>query len=257
MSIDELKIWLDRKVEEYNSPRFILADPIAVPHRFSKKQDVEIAAFFAATLAWGNRTSIIKSTTRIMDAMHNAPHDFLLTHEEKDLKAFLDIKHRTFNATDLLYFIHFLSFHYKKFDSLEWAFLPQVFNKGVEMRDRLIYFNDLFFSLDHPARTKKHVSSPAKKSACKRLNMFLRWMVREDKNGVDFGLWKQIKAHELICPLDVHVGRVANRLGLIQSSTNNWQTAEDLTRALRSFDPDDPVRYDYALFGLGVEERMR
>ena len=257
MSRPDLKVWLDRKVEEYNSPRFILADPIAVPHRFSMRQDIEIAAFFAATLAWGNRTSIINSTTRIMEAMHNAPHDFLLTHEEQDLKTFLDIKHRTFNATDLLYFIHFLSFHYKKYDSLEWAFLPQDLNKGIEMRDRLIYFNDLFFSLDHPARTQKHVSTPAKKSACKRINMFLRWMVRNDYRGVDFGLWKQIKSADLICPLDVHVGRVAHRLGLIQENKGNWQTAEELTASLRKLDPNDPVKYDFALFGLGAEERMK
>lgn len=252
-----MKIWLNRKVSEYNSPRFIATDPISVPHSFSKKQDIEIAAFFAATLAWGNRTSIINSANRIMDAMHRAPHDFLLTHQEQDLKALLDIKHRTFNATDLLYFIHFLSFHYKKFDSLEWAFLPRDINKEIEMRDRLVYFNDLFFSLDHPARTQKHISSPAKKSACKRLNMFLRWMVRHDGNGVDFGIWKSISPSELICPLDVHVGRVAHRLGLIQGNKGNWQTAEELTASLRTLDPNDPVKYDYALFGLGAEERIK
>ncbi len=252
-----LKQFLDRKVKEYNTTQFIVKDPICIPHSFSKKQDIEIAGFFAATLAWGNRTSIINSCNRILEAMDHAPHDFLLNHEEVDLKRFLDIKHRTFNATDLLYFIQFLSHHYRKHASLESAFFPSGLKGKIDMKERLIYFNQTFFSLEHSARTHKHVSTPLKKSACKRLNMFLRWMVRQDDHGVDFGIWKSIKPSELICPLDVHVGRVAHRLGLIQENKGNWQTAEELTESLRQFDANDPVKYDYALFGLGVEERVR
>jgi uncharacterized protein (TIGR02757 family) len=252
-----LKQFLDRKVIEYNTTQFIDKDPICIPHSFSKKQDIEIAGFFAATLAWGNRTSIINSCKRILDAMDHAPHDFLINHKEVDLKHFLDIKHRTFNATDLLYFIHFLSQYYKQHASLESAFCPSGMKGKIDMKERLIYFNQIFFALEHPARTQKHVSTPLKKSACKRLDMFLRWMVRQDEQGVDFGIWTCIKPSELICPLDVHVGRVAHRLGLIQENKADWQTAEALTESLRQFDANDPVKYDYALFGLGVEERVR
>lgn len=258
MELDKLRIWLDREVEEYNSPRFILNDPICVPHSFTLKQDIEISAFFAAILAWGNRTSIIRSAQRIMDAMHRAPYDFVCTHEEKELKAFLAIKHRTFNATDLLYFIHYLKFHYTNHSSLEDAFLPKSDDESnCTMKERLIYFYEQFFMHEHPHRTEKHISTPAKKSACKRLNMFLRWMVRQDDKGVDFGLWQRIPMSDLICPLDVHVGRVAHRLGLIRENKSNWLTAEELTMNLRELDPQDPVKYDYALFGLGAEERMR
>jgi len=189
--------------------------------------------------------------------MDRAPHDFLLNHEEVDLKRFLDIKHRTFNATDLLYFIQFLSHYYEQHESLERAFCPSGLKGKIDMKERLIYFSQTFFALEHPARTQKHVSTPYKKSACKRLNMFLRWMVRQDEQGVDFGIWTSIKPSELICPLDVHVGRVAHRLGLIQENKADWQTAKALTEALKQFDANDPVKYDYALFGLGVEERIR
>lgn len=252
-----LKLFLDQKANEYNQVRFIASDPVCVPHAFTKRQDIEIAGFFAATLAWGNRTTIIRSAQAIMDAMDGAPHDFLLHHTDHDLKRFLHLKHRTFNATDLLYFIHFLSHHYRQFDSLETAFCPAEPDGPVGMKERLIHFHRNFFSLEHPARTRKHVSTPERKSACKRLTMYLRWMVRRDAHGVDFGLWKAIHPSELICPLDVHVGRVAERLGLIEQNKAQWQTAEELTARLRTFDPDDPVRYDFALFGLGAEERMR
>lgn len=252
-----LKQFLNQKVKEYNTTQFIDKDPICIPHLFTHKQDIEIAGFFAATLAWGNRTSIINSCKRILDAMDRAPHDFLLNHEEVDLKRFLDIKHRTFNATDLLYFIQFLSHHYRLHESLESAFCPTATHEHITMKDRLIYFNQTFFSLEHPARTQKHVSTPYKKSACKRLNMFLRWMVRSDNQGVDFGIWTSIKPSELICPMDVHVGRVAHRFGLIQENKGNWQTAEELTASLCKLDSNDPVKFDFALFGLGVEERIR
>lgn len=253
----KIKIFLDRKVPEYNNGKFIANDPICVPHRFSKQQDIEIAGFFAATLAWGNRTTIINNTNRILQAMDNAPYDFLLHHEVVDLKKMLDIKHRTFNATDLLYFIEFLTHHYKQQESLEIAFCPPEKKNAISMKERLLFFHQTFFSIEHPTRTTKHVSTPYKNSACKRLNMYLRWMVRKDKHGVDFGIWKTIKTKDLICPLDVHVGNVAYRLGLIKEHKANWKTAVELTEALRIFDAKDPVKYDYALFGLGAEERVR
>lgn len=249
-----LQQFLDQKVSEYNNPRFIQYDPISVPHQFRKKQDIEIAGFFASIIAWGNRTTIIQNANRIVEAMDNAPHDFILNHEERDLKRFLDIKHRTFNATDLLYFIHFLKIHFLEHNSLEEAFLIK---NGLTMKQRLIDFNQYVFSFEHPSRSEKHISTPAKNSACKRLNMYLRWMVRKDKHGVDFGIWNRIKMHELICPLDVHVCNVAFRMQLITQKKATWKIAEELTSVLRSFDENDPVKYDYALFGLGAEERMR
>jgi uncharacterized protein (TIGR02757 family) len=252
--MQDLRKFLDQKVVEYNQPKFIERDPICIPHRFSKKQDIEIAGFFAAILAWGNRTTIIQNATRIMQAMDNAPHDFICHHTDNDLKAFLDIKHRTFNATDLYYFIHFLQLHYTQQDSFESAFCR---NKTEGMKERLIAFNQYFFSIEHPQRTQKHISSPAKNSACKRLNMFLRWMVRQDKQGVDFGIWKKIKMHELICPLDIHVSNVAFRLQLIPQQKANWQMAQMLTEQLRELDAKDPAKYDFALFGLGAEEKVR
>ncbi|MBL7765445.1 MAG: TIGR02757 family protein [Chitinophagaceae bacterium] len=245
----KLKSQLDELADRYNHPNFIVKDPISIPHRYSRQQDIEIAGFFAATLAWGNRTSIIQSTHRILEAMDHAPYDFLLHHEEPDLKRFLHLKHRTFNATDLLYFILRLKLHYQQYDSLESAFLLGQTNSTC---DRLIAFHDYFFEIEHPHRTRKHVSTPIRQSACKRLNMYLRWMVRNDNRGVDFGIWKNIKAADLICPLDVHSGRVALSFGLISENKANWKTAESLTDALRKFDPMDPVKYDFALFGFGV-----
>lgn len=245
-----LKKFLDEKVKLYNSLEFIEKDPISIPHLFSKKQDIEIAGFFSATLAWGNRTSIINSCRKIIDAMNNSPYDFILNHKEKDLKRFIGIKHRTFNETDLFYFIHFLQWHYQQHDSLEVAFN---LSKEKNMKERLIAFHNYFFSIEHPHRTKKHVSTPVKNSACKRLNMYLRWMVRQDKNGVDFGIWKSIKPTELIMPMDVHVCNVAHHYQLIDENKSNWKMAEQLTKNLKQFDAKDPVKYDYALFSLGVQ----
>jgi len=248
--------WLNEKQCAYESPAFIAGDPISVPHQFSKKQDIEIAGFFAATLAWGQRTTIIRSTQAILQAMDNAPHDFLLHHAAPDLKRFLLLKHRTFNATDLLYFIERLSMHYKKEASLELAFqVPR--SKHPSMEQRLRAFHDWFFMGDYPERTRKHVATPARGSACKRLNMFLRWMVRSSAKGVDFGLWQSISPADLVCPLDVHVGRVAHRLQLIPHNKADWKTAMLLTEALRMYAPSDPVKYDYALFALGAEERFK
>lgn len=254
MNAQELKSFLDERVEMYNQPGFIENDPICIPHYYSKKQDIEIAGFFAATLAWGQRTTIIKKSKELFALMDNAPHDFLINHHLKDLKVFEQFKHRTFNATDCLYFIRFLSEHYKKNDSLESAFPVNTDDNDVEKA--LIHFHKLFFALeDFPPRTKKHIATPVRKSACKRINMYLRWMVRKDKKGVDFGLWNSISPAQLICPCDLHVERVARKLKLITRKPVDWLTAVELTLALRKLDPKDPVKYDFALFGLGIEER--
>ena len=253
-SLDELRTFLDKKVVAFNRPEFIAADPIAIPHAFRLKQDIEIAGFFAATIAWGQRTTILQNCRRIMDAMDHAPYDFILHHKEQDLKRFIDIKHRTFQATDLLYMIHFFRWFYTHHESLEEGFC---LHSPSSMYDRLVNFRNYFFSMEHPQRTEKHVATPAKNSACKRLNMFLRWMVRKDDCGVDFGLWNHISMNELICPLDTHVYHVAIRLGLISQGKADWKQSLALTAKLRELNADDPVRYDFALFGLGIEERFR
>lgn len=250
-----LKDFLDDKVELYNQPDFISEDPICIPHLFSKKQDIEISGFIAATFAWGQRKTIINKCNELLKLMDDSPYDFILNHSENDLKSFLKFKHRTFNATDTLYFIESLKNIYRKYNSLENAFL--INNGSTEIRHGLEQFHNLFFSLpDSPKRTRKHVSTPERKSACKRLNMFLRWMVRDDNKGVDFGIWKHIDQKNLICPCDVHVDRIARRLGLIQRKQVDWLTAEELTNNLKKFDPTDPVKYDFALFGIGVMERI-
>jgi len=252
-----LKDFLDSKVQQYNQPSFIPHDPICIPHLFTKKQDIEIAAFFAAVFAWGNRTVIINKSRQLMDLMDNAPHDFILYHTSNDLKPFLAFKHRTFNTTDLLYFIEFLRFHYSGNQSLETAFAMQFdSSKREPVEQALINFHHYFFSLEEvPERTKKHIATPEKKSNCKRLNMFLRWMVRKDNCGVDFGIWNTLKPSQLICPVDVHVARVAMRLGLLQRKQTDWNAALELTEHLRMLDANDPVKYDFALFGLGVMEK--
>jgi len=283
----ELKDFLDVKVGEYNQPGFIQNDPICIPHRFSKKQDIEIAAFFAAILAWGQRKTIINKCTELFARMDNEPYAFMTGHSDQDLKGLLGFKHRTFNDTDLLYFVEFFHRHYQRSDSLETAFLPkgsspfreeylavvqeeekiayassscmlgEMNQPALDIEQSLNHFRNYFFSLpDFPRRTIKHVSSPAQKSTCKRLNMFLRWMVRKDVCGVDFGIWNIIKPADLICPCDVHVDRVARKLGLIERKQTDWRTAMELTTELRRFDPLDPVKYDFALFGLGVEEKF-
>ena len=255
--MQSLKDFLDEKVEQYNQPGFIVNDPISIPHRFSKKQDIEISGFFAAILAWGQRKTIINKCLELFQFMDNAPHDFLLHHQEPDLKAFLNFKHRTFNEVDTLYFIHFLSWFYRRHESLEEAFLIGQTGKPEAMESILIQFHQFFFSLaDSPGRTNKHIATPARKAACKRINMYLRWMVRSDDKGVDFGLWTKIKPSQLICPCDLHVDRVGRKLGLITRKQTDWQTALELTQRLRELDPEDPVKYDFALFGLGIEEKF-
>ncbi len=253
MKQEELKSFLDLKVKEYNQPTFIFNDPVCIPHQFTRKQDIEIAGLLAAIFAWGQRKTIINKSNEFLKLMGNEPYEFVLNHTESDLKPFLNFKHRTFNSTDALYFLHFFKWFYEKNDTLEEAFL----GPDIRMEARLTHFFNLFFSLpDHPKRTYKHIPNPSRKSACKRINMFLRWMVRQDDKGVDFGIWKKIKPSQLICPCDLHVDRVARKLGLINRKQTDWQTAVELTENLRILDPNDPVKYDFALFGLGVEEKF-
>jgi len=255
----ELRAFLNRKVEEYNRPAFIANDPISIPHQFSRKQDIEIAGFFAAIFSWGNRTTIIRKSRELMQLMDQSPYQFILQREEEDLKRFLGFKHRTFNATDLLYFIAFLKSHYSRYESLEEAFLRPWEGRAGSLREgALAAFYHYFFSLEDlaPARTHKHIASPEKKSSCKRLNMFLRWMVRKDDKGVDFGIWDRLSPSRLVCPLDVHVARVAKNLGLLSREQADWQAALELTDYLLLLDKEDPVKYDFALFGLGAVEKF-
>lgn len=253
---DSLKRFLDEKVKVYNQPSFIEKDPVCIPHAFTKKQDIEISGLFAAVLAWGNRTTIINNCHKLMGWMGNSPHDFVLNHKDTDLKPFVGFAHRTFNTTDLLYFMELLQYHYRQHSSLEDAFVPGKKYTEDNVEKALISFHRYFFSIEHPERTKKHISTPERNSACKRLNMYLRWMVRNDSKGVDFGIWKKIKPHQLICPLDVHVARVAERLGMLDNIKSNWNNALQLTARLKELNPGDPAIYDYALFGLGMAERF-
>jgi uncharacterized protein (TIGR02757 family) len=259
-NLKDLKIFLDKKVIQFNNPSFIKDDPVCIPHLFSKKQDIEIAGFFAAVFAWGIRKTIINKSKLLLQLMDNAPYDFCVNHSDDDLKKLVGFCHRTFNDTDLLYFISFLKFHYSKHKSLESAFFNnktiQQYNDCDTVEKSLNHFYQYFFSLEEvPARTKKHIASPQKNSSCKRLNMYLRWMVRNDNKGVDFGLWKKIYPSQLICPLDVHVARVSRHFGLLTRKQVDWQAAVELTDELRKFDKNDPVKYDFALFGLGVLEK--
>jgi uncharacterized protein (TIGR02757 family) len=248
---------LENLVKRYNVPNFIEKDPISVPHRFTKKQDIEIIGFWISMLAWGQRVTIINSANSILERMDNAPYDFIINHLEQDRTRFLDFKHRTFQATDTLYFLEFFQNYYKDNTSLETAFSKHLTKEDETTEKALIGFHNTFF--DHPYapdRTRKHVSTPVRGSTCKRLNMFLRWMVRNDDAGVDFGLWQQIKPAQLLMPLDVHVDRVARQLGLVTRDKSDWKTVLELTETLRGFDPEDPVKYDFALFGSAVSEDL-
>jgi uncharacterized protein (TIGR02757 family) len=253
----ELRLLLENKFQEYNRPGFIKDDPILIPHQFTEKQDIEIAGLFAAVLAWGNRTTIINKCQELMSLMDYNPYEFILRHKDSDLIHLQEFKHRTFNDTDLLYFVAFLKHFYRRHESLEEAFTLQLKPEDTNTYNALAGFRNLFFSLEHPTRTRKHISSPETGSACKRLNMFLRWMVRKDQKGVDFGIWKEIRTDQLVCPCDVHVDRVARQLGLIKRSQTDWQTAVELTEELKRFDPVDPVKYDFALFGIGIDQRAK
>jgi uncharacterized protein (TIGR02757 family) len=249
-----IKEFLDAMVEKYNSVDFIMNDPICIPHQFSLKQDIEIMGFWSAILAWGQRKTIINKSNELIHLMDDAPYQFVLNHQAHDLKRFEKFKHRTFNYTDTLYFFQFFQHFYRKNETLEQGFVPFLSQEDQNIEKALIGFHKLFFSFeDAPLRTQKHISTPARKSACKRINMFLRWMVRRDNKGVDFGIWQQIKPSQLVCPCDVHVDRIARKFQLISRQQTDWQTALELTENLKKLDPTDPVKYDFALFGLGVD----
>lgn len=251
--IYNLKTFLDQKVEQYNVPTFIENDPICIPHSFQKKQDVEIMGFFAAIFAWGQRKTIINKSRELAQRLDNSPHDFILNHKEEDLKALLGFKHRTFNDTDLLYTIHFMKQHFRNYNSLEDAFIG---DNVIDVESALTYFHNYFFALpDAPKRTAKHIPTPKRGSACKRLNMYLRWMVRNDDKGVDFGLWKKLNPSQLICPFDLHVERTAHILNLLTRDKADWKAAIELTQNLSLLDANDPVKYDFALFGVSIEEK--
>lgn len=254
MKTKELKSFLDQKVIQYNHPSFITSDPIQIPHLFSKKEDIEIAGFLTAIISWGNRTMIIKNAQRLMERLDHAPFDFVMHHNKQELTQLENFVHRTFNQTDAQYCIQSLQHLYKHHGGLENVLLPK---KGATAYNNAIAdFKQVFFELPHPQRTQKHISDPRNNSAAKRINMFLRWMVRNNTSGVDFGLWKSHSPKNLSCPLDVHSGNVARKLGLLTRKQNDWKAVAELDQTLRKFDPEDPVKYDFALFGLGVFEKF-
>tara|TARA_B100001115_G_scaffold184763_1_gene188737 strand:+ start:169 stop:924 length:756 start_codon:yes stop_codon:yes gene_type:complete len=247
----ELKDFLDTKAAQYEERSFLDEDPIQIPHRFSRKEDIEIMALLTATIAWGNRKSIIRSALKIAELLDEAPFDFVMQHQESDLKALPPFVHRTFQLEDLQFFLRALKGIYENTGGLESAFYhPEGLKAGIEQ------FRGIMLQTPHAQRSEKHLSSPFKNSAAKRLNMYLRWMVRSADAGVDFGIWQQIKASQLYCPLDVHSGRVARKLGLLDRKANDWKANEELQTALLKLDPEDPVKYDFALFGLGVFEKF-
>ena len=250
----ELKSFLDLKVEMYNRNSFIASDPIQIPHQFSKKEDIEIAGFLSATIAWGNRIMIIRNAKKMMEIMDNSPFDFIMNHSSKDLESITGFVHRTFNSNDLQYFIKSLQNIYQNHGGLECILKPL---KGdINYQNSITEFKTIFFELQHEVRTEKHISNPLKNSAAKRIHMYLRWMVRKDTKGVDFGLWKTHSPAFLSCPLDVHSGNVARKLGILTRKQNDWKAVHELDTKLRSFDVKDPVKYDFALFGLGVFEKF-
>ena len=254
-SPENIQSFLDQKVLSFNHPTFIETDPIQVPALFTTKENIEIAGFLAATLAWGQRPTIIRNALKLVALMNNDPIEFLLNTQEKEWDVFIDFKHRTFNGTDCIYFLTALKNIYLNHGGLEQVF-TEGFLKEKSIFSGFVHFRKVFFELEHERRTEKHVSNVEKGAAAKRLNMYLRWMIRSDKTGVDFGLWKQIPTSALMLPLDVHTGNVARKLGLLSRTQNDWQAAEEITAKLREFDSDDPVKYDFALFGLGIFEKF-
>lgn len=250
MKKTELKSFLDQKYLEFNTIDFIQSDPIQLPHLFEKKEDIEIIAFLVSTIAWGNRKSIIRSGERLINIMGNNPHDFILNYNS-DVE--IDFKHRTFNAIDLDFFFRSLQDIYLN-EGLESTFKPHGEIKGV--KGRIVNFRNRFLEVYHERRSEKHLSNPEKNSAAKRINMFLRWMVRKDNQGVDFGIWNSIDASELYLPLDVHTSTHARKLGLLKRKQDDWKALEELMDHLRAFDKNDPVKYDFALFGLGAFENF-
>jgi len=248
---NELKEFLDSKYIQYNQKKFIESDPIQVPHKFTSKEDIEISSFLTATIAWGQRKTIIKNSFKMMDLLDNSPHDYIINSTVKEIDK-LNVKHRTFNEIDFRYFIKQLKYIYINHGNLENIFFDNIENNSLHKSIHV--FKSLFFKNNFPLRTTKHISDPYKGSACKRINMFLRWMVRKDSNGVDFGIWNKISPSYLSCPLDVHSGRVARKLGMLKRNQNDHKAVIELDNKLRIFDSNDPVKYDFSLFGLGVFE---
>jgi uncharacterized protein (TIGR02757 family) len=251
----ELKEFLDEKVEKYNQLDFIEHDPISIPHRFTTKEDIEISGFLAATIAWGNRTMILRNANRMMAYLDDSPFDFILNHSESDLERISTVIHRTFNASDFIYFIKALKYIYNTQNGLEGIFNQH--RTQDSLQPAIHQFRNMFFELPHDSRTMKHISDPFKGSAAKKLNMYLRWMIRKDNRGVDFGLWKSIPPSVLSCPLDVHSGNVARKLGILTRKQNDAKAVYELDKTLRDLDKEDPVKYDFALFGLGVFEGFK
>jgi uncharacterized protein (TIGR02757 family) len=250
----ELKEFLDSKVIQYNNPKFIESDPIQIPHRYTSKEDIEISAFLTATIAWGNRKMIIKNADRMMQLLGNSPYDFVMNYKEHNLDDLEGFVHRTFNSEDLKYFIKALKYIYSRYGGMESIFKNSA--TKTSLQPAIHKFKSVFFSLDHPIRAQKHIGDPNKGSACKRLNMMLRWLIRDDKAGVDFGIWNSLYPSQLSCPLDVHSGNVARKLGLLSRKQNDAKALLELDTTLRQLDPVDPVKYDFALFGLGVFEKF-
>jgi uncharacterized protein (TIGR02757 family) len=247
----ELFALLETRYHFFNQPEFIKSDPVALPRQFTLRQDIEIAGFITATIAWGNRTSILANARILMKMMDNAPYDFIVNAVQKDFSPFLRFVHRTFNGDDCLFFLTSLQNIYRQYESLEPLF-STLNEHGAALA--ISRFRDIFLTTAHLKRSEKHIANPLAGSAAKRINMFLRWMVRDDGHGVDFGFWRSIDKANLVCPLDVHSGRVARELGLLHRRQNDWKAAMELTESLREYDPADPVKYDFALFGMGVNQ---
>ena len=256
LSRNDLKDFLDIKVQQYNKPDFISPDPISIPHLFSKKEDIEISGFLVSIIAWGQRPTILRNAKKLLQIMDNEPYDFVCNHSDDDLKGLNSFVHRTFNGIDASYFMQSLKNIYINHNGLESVF-NNCFMQNNNITSRAFHdFKTIFFELKHPIRTEKHIANPMKGSSAKRINMYLRWMVRKDKNGVDFGIWKQISPSILKCPLDVHSGNVSRKLGLLNRKQNDWLSVIELTENLLALDKDDPIKYDFALFGLGINENF-
>ncbi len=252
MTKKELKDFLDAKVIQYNNLEFIETDPVQIPHLFTKKEDIEISGFLAATISWGNRKSIINNCHKMMDLLDQSPYDFVMNHSESDLESLQYFVHRTFNGIDFITFIKGLQHIYTNHNGIEAVFAK--YAEKNSLQTSIHEFKKTFFEIEHLKRTEKHISDPLKKSAAKRINMYLRWMIRNDKNSIDLGVWKSLSPSQLSCPLDVHSGNVARKLGLLTRKQNDAKALSELDTSLRKLDPKDPVKYDFALFGLGVFE---
>lgn len=251
----EIRDFLNEKAGKYNHPDFLDTDPIQIPHLFSEKVDIEISAFFASTIAWGQRVTIIKNMHKLVSLMDHAPYEFIMNSNNKDLERLNHFKHRTFNGEDCKFFVLSLKNIYKNYASLG-ELIENIYINEKSVFKTLVRFREVFFEIQHPERTQKHISNVLKGASAKRLNMFLRWMVRKDNRGVDFGIWNKIPMSELFLPLDVHTGNIARKLGLLSRKQNDWKAVEEITAVLRKFDSKDPIKYDFALFGLGVFEKF-